>query len=571
MDWQRTLILGAIAVVSVLLINEWGDFQERNRPVVSQETTISQPTTLPTELTQTVDIVSTSNVTDANAHSGDIPQPAAANQPQVMPTAANAQLVHVVTDNLDVLIDTHGGDLVKVALPRHLASLDTPDEPFVLLNRTQHSTYIAQSGLIGPNGTDTAKGRPVFHSAQSEYSLADGSDHLNVDLTYQQGEVTITKRFVFTRGDNLVKLEYLIDNASGSDWKAGLFAQIKRDSHNPVKVDGFGMKPYLGAALTTPDENYKKLDFGDLSDEDIVRQGGYKVSQTGGWVAMVQHYFLSAWVPDQQQQNNFNLRKGSGDIYLLGFTSPTQTVAAGSQGQINAGFYAGPKDIDRLEEIAPYLDLTVDYGWLWWIAKPLFHFLNFIHSILGSWGWSIVALTVLIKLAFFHLSATSYRSMAKMRKFAPEMQRMKELYGDDRQKMSQEMMKLYKKEKINPLSGCLPILVQMPVFISLYWVLMESVELRHTPFLGWISDLSVKDPLFILPVIMGITMFIQQKLNPTPPDPTQARIMQMMPFVFTFMFLWFPAGLVLYWVVNNTLSIAQQYIITRNIEAGEKS
>lgn len=560
MDWQRTTILGAIAVVSVLLMNQWGDFQERNRPVVSQETTSSAPSNTVPTLAQ---------VTDTSAAS-DIPT-LVNEQAQAEVTLAlpQAQLISVKTDSIEMLIDTLGGDIVKVALPKHLESLDDENEPFILLNRTQATTYIAQSGLIGQNATDTAAGRPTFSSAQSSYVMEEGSDTLTVDLVLQQDQVTITKRFVFTRGDNLVNLEYQIDNHSTQDWQASLFAQIKRDSHNPVVVDGFGMQPYLGAALTTTDENYKKLDFGDLADEDLVRKGGFKSSIQGGWVAMVQHYFLSAWIPDQSQENAFSLRKVKGDMYLMGFTSPQETVAAGQSGVIKAAFYAGPKDIYRLEKVAPYLDLTVDYGWLWWIAKPLFHVLNFIYGILGSWGWSIIALTIMIKAAFFHLSATSYRSMAKMRKFGPEMQRMKELYGDDRQKMSQEMMKLYKKEKINPLSGCLPILVQMPVFISLYWVLMESVELRHTPFLGWIADLSVKDPFFILPVIMGATMFIQQRLNPTPPDPTQARIMQMMPIVFTFMFLWFPAGLVLYWVVNNTLSIAQQYVITKNIEAAD--
>lgn len=561
MDWQRTFILGAIAVVSVLLINEWGEFEERNRPVVSQETTAS--TTIPETVTTT---------SPTTAGNSDIPKPVESNDaPVATVETPSAQLISVKTDSLEMLIDTQGGDIVKVALPQHLASLKGEPEPFILLNRTQATTYIAQSGLIGQNATDTASGRPVFSSDQSSYEMSATEDSLNVDLTLQQGEVSIIKRFVFTRGDNLVKLEYHIDNRSAADWQAGLFAQIKRDSHNPVVVDGFGMQPFLGAALTTTDENYKKLDFDDLADEDLVRKGGFKSSITGGWVAMVQHYFLSAWVPNQEQTNHFSLRKASGDSYLMGFTSPAVTVPAGSQGIIDAAFYAGPKDIYRLEEIAPYLDLTVDYGWLWWIAKPLFHVLNFIYGIFGSWGWSIIVLTIVIKAAFFHLSATSYRSMAKMRKFGPEMQRLKDLYGEDRQKMSQEMMKLYKKEQINPLSGCLPILVQMPVFIALYWVLMESVELRHTPFLGWIDDLSVKDPYFILPVIMGLTMFIQQKLNPTPPDPTQARIMQMMPFVFTFMFLWFPAGLVLYWVVNNTLSIAQQYVITRKIEAGEEA
>lgn len=570
MDWQRIGILGVIAIISIVLIDRWGDFQERNRPVVSQETTVTQAPVSPPLLPEQTTAANTQNQTQS-----DIPSPVAVtagNDPLQMAEPQQEQssrLINVETDALSVLIDTLGGDIVKVALPQHLDSLDEDSGPLILLNRTEATTYIAQSGLIGKNATDTAEGRPLFKASKTQYQLEDGQDAVQVDLLLEQGAVNITKRFTFKRSNNLIDVEYLIENNASTPWQAGMFGQIKRDSHDPVVTSGMGMQPYLGAAITTTEKNYKKLDFADLADEDMVRQGGFKTAIQGGWVAMVQHYFLSAWVPDQNTQNQFSLRKGNGDIYFLGFTSPQISIDPGQQGVIKASFYAGPKDIDRLESISPYLDLTVDYGWLWWIAKPLFHVLNFIYGLLGSWGWSIIALTVLIKLAFFHLSATSYKSMAKMRKFGPEMTRMKELYGDDRQKMSAEMMKLYKKEKINPLSGCLPILVQMPVFISLYWVLMESVQLRHTPFLGWIADLSVKDPLFILPVIMGITMWIQQKLNPTPPDPTQARVMQMLPLVFTFMFMWFPAGLVLYWVVNNTLSIAQQYVITRNIEAGE--
>ena len=577
MDWQRIGILGAIAVVSILLIQQWVEFEERNRPVVSQETTlsttaaVSKPVPIAEPIADTPDL----SGTESAAVGADIPEPVPlAGEPETTPPPSATpqhRLVTVETDTLQVLIDPLGGDLVKIALLQYKESLDDQEKPLILLNRTEATTYIAQSGLIGPNATDTDSGRPLFDTTSDSYKLSSSSDSLAVDFTLQQDEVLITKRFLFTRGSNLVEVQYLIDNRGSTVWQAGLFGQIKRDSHNPVSTEGLGMKPYLGAALTTPDEHYKKVDFDELSDADTIRKGGFKTAIQGGWVAMVQHYFLSAWIPDQQQENHYHLRKSRGDTYLLGFISPMLTVQPGTSGEIKASFYAGPKDIDILESISPYLDLTVDYGWLWWIAKPLFHVLDFIHGILGSWGWSIVVLTLLIKLAFFHLSATSYRSMAKMRKFGPEMQRMKELYGDDRQRMSQEMMKLYKKEKINPLGGCLPILVQMPVFIALYWVLMESVQLRHTPFLGWIADLSVKDPYFILPVIMGITMWIQQKLNPTPPDPTQARIMQMLPFVFTFMFMWFPAGLVLYWVVNNTLSIAQQYVITRQIEAGEKS
>lgn len=567
MDWQRIGILGAMAVVTLLLITEWGEFQDRNRPVVSQETLIDNQPTTPSS----VELPENSEVAQS---SDDIPsgQTQSASV-EISEQPSNQRLIEVKTDTLLVLIDTQGGDLVKVALLDQKESLDTPDSPLILLNQTRSTTYIAQSGIIGANATDTAAGRPQFTTQQTSYELDDSEATLQVDLTLSSDDddVVITKRFTFERGSHLVTMTYLIDNQSDSTWSGSLFGQIKRDSHNPVTTEGLGMAPFLGAAITTEETHYQKIDFDDLSDIDTIRQGGIKASVQGGWVAMVQHYFLSAWIPSPDQTNHYTLRKGQSDIYLLGFTSPPLEVMPGTQGSMSARFYAGPKDIDVLEAISPYLDLTVDYGWLWWIAKPLFHVLNFIYGLLGSWGWSIIALTVLIKLAFFHLSATSYKSMAKMRKFAPEMQRMKDLYGDDRQKMSQEMMKLYKKEKINPLSGCLPILVQMPVFISLYWVLMESVQLRHTPFLGWIEDLSVKDPYFILPVIMGVTMYIQQKLNPTPPDPTQAKVMQMLPLVFTFMFMWFPAGLVLYWVVNNTLSIAQQYVITRQIESGDKA
>lgn len=285
---------------------------------------------------------------------------------------------------------------------------------------------------------------------------------------------------------------------------------------------------------------------------------------------MVQHYFISAWIPDADSQIHYRLRKlGEQNLYLLGFTTQPLVVEAKSQGSVKAAFYAGPKDTNSLEAISPYLDLTVDYGWLWWIAKPLFAVLKFIHTFVSNWGLAIIGLTILVKLIFFPLSAASYRSMAKMRKLQPKLAELKERYGEDRQKFSQEMMKLYKTEKVNPFGGCLPLLIQMPVFISLYWVLMESVELRHAPFFLWIEDLSRMDPYFVLPIIYGITMWAMQKLNPQPTDPMQARIMNMLPFVFTFLFLWFPSGLVLYWVTNNILSIAQQYVITRQIERGD--
>jgi YidC/Oxa1 family membrane protein insertase len=548
MDWQKNLLIAAILATLLMLVIRWHEFQEQ-RPAPAA--------------------VASQTSSSAATPSGAVPSatseiPVAANElsEAAKVELAAEKLITVKTDSFDLVINPLGGDIVQLALPRHFLKLDTPDQPFVLLDNRDNHTYLAQSGLIGLNGTDTAQGRPLFSSEQQSYQLADGQQQLQVDLVLQQGDVKITKRFTFTRGDYLIKVDYLIDNQSAAAWSAQLYGQIKRDSQNFVKVSALEMNPFLGAAITTTDENYKKLTFAKIAEKE------FKTTEKGGWVAMVQHYFISAWIPDADSQNTYHLRKlGNNDLYLMGFTGKVNEVAAGSQGVISAGFYAGPKDTKRLEEISPYLDLTVDYGWLWWVAKPLFWVLKFIHNLVGNWGLAIIGLTLCVKLLFFKLSATSYKSMAKMRKLAPKMAEMKERYGDDRQKFSQEMMKMYKTEKVNPFGGCLPLLIQMPVFLALYYVLMESVELRHSPFFGWILDLSVKDPYFVLPIIYGITMYFMQKLNPQPTDPMQARIMQMLPLIFTFMFLWFPAGLVLYWVTNNSLSILQQYIITKQIDA----
>lgn len=547
MDWQKNLLIAAILATLLMLVIRWNEYQENlptQTPVATQATT------------------NNSSLPAATAANSDIP--VAANTPAEAEktTLASTQLISVKTDSFDLVINPLGGDIVQLALPRHFLKLDTPDQPFVLLDNRDNHTYLAQSGLIGTNGTDTAQGRPLFSSEKTEYTLADGEKQLVVDLLLQQGDVKITKRYTFTRGDYLINVEYLIDNKSTNIWSAQLYGQIKRDSQNFVKVSALEMNPFLGAAITTADEKYKKITFSDLAEKEE------KSVVQGGWIAMVQHYFISAWIPNAESQNTYHLRKlGTNDLYLMGFTGKVNEVAPGTQGTISAGFYAGPKDTERLEQISPYLDLTVDYGWLWWVAKPLFFVLKWIHGLVGNWGLAIIGLTLIVKALFFKLSATSYKSMAKMRKLAPKMAELKERLGDDRQKFSQEMMKMYKTEKVNPFGGCLPLLIQMPVFLALYYVLMESVELRHSPFFGWIFDLSVKDPYFVLPIIYGITMYFMQKLNPQPTDPMQARIMQMLPLVFTFMFLWFPAGLVLYWVTNNTLSIIQQYIITKQIDA----
>ncbi len=550
MDWLRTSLIAGIALVCFLLMIRWGEFQERNQPTISQAT-VAENTI---DLSGTSDVPSVSSTPAAN----DNQIPGATDQPETQSTG----WISVKTDVLDVLIDPHGGDIVKAALPTFYAKLNSPDTPFILLNQTDSHTYVARSGLVGPDGTDTKDSRPRFTSAKSNYSLADGQEQLAVDLVFQQNaDVTITKQFVFSAGSHLIDVRYLIDNSSEKPWQATLYGQIKRDSYDPNPSGSMGMKPFLGAATSTNEKNYLKLNFDDIADESLTHK------KEGGWVAMVQHYFLSAWVAPQEMLNEFRVFKSkNADMYYLQFTSQPTRIEAGSKGELSAGFYAGPKDIKTLEKISPYLDLTVDYSFLWWIAKPLFYALDGIHSLVGNWGVAIILLTICIKILFFYPSAASYRSMAKMRKVQPKMLELKERYGDDRQKFSAEMMKLYRTEKVNPFGGCLPILIQMPVFLALYWVLMESVELRQAPFFLWIEDLSVKDPYYVLPLIMGVTMWIQQKLNPTPPDPMQAKIMQIMPVMFTLLFLFFPAGLVLYWVVNNTLSITQQYIITKNIE-----
>jgi len=552
MDIKRSILLVALAVVAYLMVLQWN--QDYGQTVIPDEARQEQPATSSLPDTPT---------TAANTGSGaqaDIPAIGDGQAASALPDAqASTQLIRVRTDVLDIAIDPRGGDIVDLRLPQYPRSQDRPDVPFQLFERSRERTYEAQSGLIG-DGPDKASGRPLYQSAKPRYVLGEGQEQLVVDLTYSEDGVSYIKRFSFDRGDYDFKVSYLIDNQSDKPWTGHMFGQLKRDSSkDPSSSKATGTATYLGAALWTKDEPYTKVSMGDMDDKSL------KKTVEGGWIAWLQHYFVTAWIPPEGQTNQVQTRKDSQGNYIIGFTGPAVSVAPGSQGQTSATLYAGPKSQDQLEELSPGLRLTVDYGILWFIAQPIFWLLQHIHALLGNWGWSIIALTVIIKLAFFPLSAASYKSMARMRAVSPKMQALKEQFGDDRQKMSQAMMELYKKEKINPLGGCLPIVVQMPVFLSLYWVLLESVEMRQAPWMFWITDLSIKDPFFILPIIMGLTMFIQQQLNPTPPDPMQAKVMKLLPIIFTFFFLWFPAGLVLYWVVNNCLSIAQQWYITRKI------
>ena len=553
MDIRRLVIYAGLAISSYMLILAWNqDYGTENVTTPVAETSNESAPDFGSDTPDTSDAVD-ADVPDVS----DQPAVSAADMPEV--AAPTGDVITVQTDVLNVEINPKGGQVVSVRLPQYSKSIKQKDVPFTLLENSNTRLFIAQSGLVGRDGIDKNNGA-LYSTENTEYTLNEGEDTLEVVLTHQSEKAYVEKIFTFTRGEYLMDVRYKVRNISQEPWQGAFYAQLKRDgSDDPSQSSSMGMQAYLGAALTTSEERYQKVGFDDLEE------GKFKSVEEGGWAAILQHYFVSAWIPAQDQQHTYNGRYVKGN-YIFGFYDNSVSVAPGETATMGAQLYTGPKIQDRLEEIAPNLSLVIDYGILWWVAQPLFWLLDNIHDFVGNWGVAIILLTVLIKLVFFKLSAMSYRSMANMRKVAPKMAEIKERYGDNREKLGQEMMKLYKTEKINPLSGCLPILVQMPVFIALYWVLMESVELRQAPFFLWIEDLSIKDPLFILPLLMGASMFIQFKLNPTPPDPMQARVMQLMPVIFTVFFLWFPAGLVLYWVVNNVLSIAQQYVITKQIE-----
>lgn len=562
MDFQRPVLIVAIAAVSFMLLLEWNKFQEAHKPISANAEHV---------LTEEAPGVTESN-------SGDTPNAPVATNDHLPDTVSPlvdkpvqtsaASIVDVYSDTLHIKIDTAGGDIVMASLREYPAKINQPDEPLVMLTRTQDHLYIAQSGLVGDNGTDKGGSRPRFIAQQSRYEMTDGNNELVVDLQLANNTgANIVKRYKFTRGEYLVEISYLVQNVSAQPWRAHLYGQIKRDTHEPVSAGGgVGMKPFLGGATTTGEKHYFKMTFDDMAKTPL------KDTVVGGWIAMVQHYFISAWVPNAKDSNQFyTTHQQATGTYLLGFTGPLVEVAAGQQGVLQTQFYVGPKDVNRLEQIAPYLDLTVDYGVLWWIAKPLFSLTHWIHSLLGNWGLAIIGLTLCVKAIFLWPSNLSYKSMAVMKKLAPKMQEMKEAYGDNPTKLREEMFKLYQKEGANPMLGCLPMIIQTPVFIALYWSLMESVDLRQAPFYGWIVDLSVQDPYFVLPLLMGISMWVQQKLNPPPADPMQQRVFQLMPIIFTGMFLFFPAGLVLYMLVNNLISMSHQFWIYKMLQkAGAK-
>ena len=570
MDIPRVAIWLGLAIVTYLLILAWNeDYHQQpepTEPVAEQQ--IEEPDSEPAEFDSPEPDPERDTEAADPAEEFSVPEDEDADVTEEPASDtetpdADAETIRVETDVLDLEISLEGGQITKAHLLQHDRTLDS-EEPLQLLQNDRERTYILESGLLGRDGPDsTANGpTPVYEAEQSEYVLSEDEDSLTVDLYFETDRgIPITKRYRFERDAYLVDVSYHIRNTADEPFVTNFSGKIVRDeSEDPTGQRILGVRAYLGMVLSTPDDAYTKYDFGDLNDERLNK------SATGGWVAFLQHYFMTAWIPQQQEQHQYQTIRRNG-LHVMGFVNRAATrVDPGEEKEVGAQVYLGPKIIDRLKEIAPNLDRTVDFGWLFFISLPLFYILDWFHGLVGNWGIAIILLTVTVKLAFYKLSATSYRSMANMRRVAPQLQRLRDLYGDDKQKLSQEMMALYKKEKINPLGGCLPILVQMPVFIALYWVLFESVQLRHAPFFLWINDLSVMDPYFILPILMGASMFLQMQLNPAPPDPVQAKVMKAMPIIFTFFFLWFPAGLVLYWLSNNVLSMAQQFYIYRQID-----
>lgn len=521
--------------------------------------------------TRTAEVPSTDDSTaTAQAPRADVPAPntTMSSSSSVTPSQTNVTeshagpVIRVDTDIFAAEISLDGANLSHLALLAYPEKLDTPDAALSLFDSQAGHFLEAQSGLQARETVLAPDHHATYRSEAEHYVLGD-ADELRVPLVWQSDTLKVTKTYVFQRDRYLIDLRYQIENLSDQAVTLNQYRQFKRGP-DAAERSIFSAYSYTGGVVSHPEDKYQKYDFSDMEDQDL------KLQAIGGWVAMIQHYFTAAWIPNSEDSEQFYsmvVRNESLPKYILGTTSPAMVIEAGSSLELTSSLYAGPKIQSRMEAASPDLRLTVDFGILTILAQPLFWVLNFIHEYIGNWGWSIVILTLLIKLVFYKLSETSYRSMARMRKLQPRLMALRERYGSDRQKMGTATMELYKKEKVNPLGGCLPIVVQIPVFIALYWVLNESVELRQATFALWIKDLSAKDPFFVLPLAMGVTMFIQQKLNPAPVDPIQAKIFAAMPFVFTVFFAFFPSGLVLYWLTNNVLSITQQYYITRHVLA----
>ncbi len=550
MDIRRT-ILWMIFTFSLLLL--WNNWQEYNGQASLFGGAPAQQSTATAEN-------SPAPASDASVPAAQAPQAAAPSALPTSPASGTTQgdTVEITTDVYSLTFSTQGAQLVEAALLKYDAP-EQPGQPFLLLDNSPASIYLAQSGVIGNAGEQWPNHLSQFTLVSSERKLE--GDSMNVVFEAESDGLKVVKTYTLSKGRYDIQVHHDIQNLRSEPVQPSVYLQLTRDGNNPPDSSRL-YNTFTGPVIYSDEGRYQKVSFSDI-DKDKAK---YEKSADDGWIGMVQHYFATAWVPVEGVQRNNQILKLGNNLYAVRSIESAGSIAPGSSKTVNAQLWVGPQDQKAMAEVAKGLDLVVDYGWLTIISKPLFKILTWLHSILGNWGWSIVALTVLIKLVFFPLSAASYRSMAKMKKFTPRMQALREKFGDDKAKLNAAMMEMYRTEKINPLGGCLPMVVQIPVFIALYWVLLGSVEMRGAPWILWIHNLAVSDPWFILPAIMMATMFLQIKLNPTPPDPMQARVMMLMPLVFGGMMFFFPAGLVLYWCVNNILSIAQQQYITRKLE-----
>ena len=558
MEQRRLILIIALGFVLILLWQAW--LEDNQQPV--ERTTAAQTTQGGGD--QPATDRPQAGGPSVGVDKADVPSAGAGD---ATAQSASTDLVRIETDVLSLEIDPKGGVIREADLLEYPVSLDQPDEPVRLLQDRSGFTYIAQSGLVGSKNAPAPDHHARFQVEKPVYRLDDGQEVLEVPMTWEQDGIRVTKTYLFKRGSYAIDLRYQVENTTQAEWRGQQYRQLTR---SPSSQGMQLMYTYTGGVYAgTPAGGGDRITYEKI---DLDEMGKLKLQKDlqDGWAAIIQHYFLSAWIPANADQVNqyytLQSRNDGFTVYSLGMMSPVTTVAPQSSETLESILYVGPKIQSNLAPLAQGLELTIDFGMLTVISEPIFWLLDLFHSWVGNWGWAIVLVTLVIKLLFLWPSAISYRSMARMRAVTPKMQALKERFGDDKQRLSQEMMKLYQKEKINPLGGCLPIVIQIPVFIALYWVLVESVELRQAPWILWINDLTQKDPYFILPLLMGASMFLQQKLNPAPVDPMQKKIFQWLPVVFTVFFAFFPAGLVLYWFVNNLLSIVQQAIITRRVE-----
>lgn len=550
MDNQRLILFVVLGFLFLMLWQSWVEYSSPDKPAQISQNNVAG------------EIVEAGSVPETPAISSEAPELTQGSASHSSNMGPKGEAVVVETDTLKLEINTLGAGINKAWLKKYTVDIDHPDELFQLMNDAGENISMAQGGLL-VQGREFPTHKTLYTSAKKAYRLEKDKDSLDVQFVWNSADgITYKKIYTFARDSYVVDIKYKVFNTSSNEWVGYQYNQFKstqidaQNSFNPATM----VPSYTGGAIYDEQDKYRKISYSDMQDENL------SVLTTNGWVGTLQHYFVGSWLLDKDSKYEIFSNKLPGNKYFLGYKSLAPVnIQPGTAGELSTRLFIGPKETKRLKAAAPGLELTVDFGWLTPISSPLYWLLDKIHSVVGNWGWAIIILTMLIKLVFFPLSAASHKSMANMRKMTPRIKTLKERYGDDKQKLNQAMMKLYKEEKINPLGGCLPILIQIPVFIALYWALLESVELRQAPWILWIKDLSAPDPYFILPILMGASMLAQQSLSAVAMDPMQKRIMMAMPVVFTFFFLFFPSGLVLYWTVNNLLTIAQQYTINKKM------